>query len=230
MNNYEILGLKKGATLKEIKAKFRELAKKHHPDKGGNQATFVKINNAYEALLKGDSGEVDYGLGGQKQRPYQRQQQPPSDQTSEAYWQYTKTEAYRQAQRQQRRDTQNMQDAYNQSQANFRAEKKNEYRFIGIKKDEKGYFISFHVEGVNHIFIWGKNHDTIGDYNMKGDVGTRNLRISFEDAKKAEYMFRVSIWGDNGGNAKHEYKVTPPIPPKKPTILDKVKNFIDKLW
>ena len=219
MTNYEILGLKKGATPKEIKAKFRELAKKTHPDKGGNAETFVKINNAYEALLKGDAGETSYG-----QRPYQRQQQPPSDQTSYAYYQYTKTEAYRQEQ--QRRDAQEMQEAYNRSQAR----KKNEYRFIGIKKDEKGYFISFHVEGVNHIFIWGKNHDTIGDYNMKGDVGTRNLRISFEDAKKAEYMFRVSIWGDNGGNAKHEYKVTPPVQPKKPTILDKVKNFIDKLW
>ncbi len=47
---YEVLGLKKGASKDEIKKAFREAAKKHHPDKGGDPEEFKKINEAYETL------------------------------------------------------------------------------------------------------------------------------------------------------------------------------------
>lgn len=62
MNNYEILGLQKGASISEIKSKFRALSKKYHPDiPGGNASKFISIREAYEALLEGNSGE-DEGL------------------------------------------------------------------------------------------------------------------------------------------------------------------------
>lgn len=51
MNYYEILGVDKDANTKTIKAAYRKLAQKHHPDKeGGDTATFTAIQKAYEVL------------------------------------------------------------------------------------------------------------------------------------------------------------------------------------
>jgi molecular chaperone DnaJ len=47
---YAALGVDKKATKAEIKKAFRAKAKKHHPDKGGDEAEFKKINQAYETL------------------------------------------------------------------------------------------------------------------------------------------------------------------------------------
>lgn len=47
---YEILGVGKQASDDEIKKAFRKLAVKHHPDKGGDEAQFKEINEAYEVL------------------------------------------------------------------------------------------------------------------------------------------------------------------------------------
>ncbi len=37
---------------KELTSLYRKLARKHHPDKGGSNETFVKLKNAYEEALK----------------------------------------------------------------------------------------------------------------------------------------------------------------------------------
>jgi len=50
---YEILGLKPGASIKEIKDAYRNLALRYHPDKDsseGNEGRFVKISDAYQIL------------------------------------------------------------------------------------------------------------------------------------------------------------------------------------
>lgn len=47
---YEILGVSRSATDEEIKKAYRKAALKHHPDKGGDEATFKKINEAYQVL------------------------------------------------------------------------------------------------------------------------------------------------------------------------------------
>lgn len=49
-NYYDILGVSKGADAAEIKKAYRSKAKQHHPDKGGDEAEFKKINEAYEVL------------------------------------------------------------------------------------------------------------------------------------------------------------------------------------
>src|SRR4051794_23002789 len=47
---YEVLGIGKGASADEIKKAFRQAAVKHHPDRGGDEAKFKEINEAYEVL------------------------------------------------------------------------------------------------------------------------------------------------------------------------------------
>jgi len=48
---YEILGIKKGANLEEVKAAYRRLAHKFHPDRpGGDASKFKEINEAYSVL------------------------------------------------------------------------------------------------------------------------------------------------------------------------------------
>ncbi len=47
---YKVLDVDKKASKAEIKKAFRAKAKQHHPDKGGDEATFKKLNEAYEVL------------------------------------------------------------------------------------------------------------------------------------------------------------------------------------
>lgn len=49
-NYYDILGVDKKASQDEVKKAFRKLAQKHHPDKGGDEATFKEITEAYSTL------------------------------------------------------------------------------------------------------------------------------------------------------------------------------------
>lgn len=47
---YEVLGVSKDASADEIKKAFRRAAVEHHPDRGGDEAKFKEINEAYEVL------------------------------------------------------------------------------------------------------------------------------------------------------------------------------------
>ncbi|HEX8226387.1 MAG TPA: molecular chaperone DnaJ [Candidatus Saccharimonadales bacterium] len=66
---YDILGVGKGASADEIKKAFRRAAIEHHPDRGGDEAKFKEINEAYE-ILKDPSKRQRYdqfghaGVGG----------------------------------------------------------------------------------------------------------------------------------------------------------------------
>jgi len=54
---YEILGVKRDSTQKEIKKAYRDLSLKYHPDKNPGKesdAKFVEISNAYEVLSDDD--------------------------------------------------------------------------------------------------------------------------------------------------------------------------------
>jgi DnaJ-class molecular chaperone len=50
MSHYDTLGVNQNASQDEIKAAFRKLAGQHHPDRGGDQAKFKEINEAYNNL------------------------------------------------------------------------------------------------------------------------------------------------------------------------------------
>jgi molecular chaperone DnaJ len=66
---YEILGVGKSASADEIKKAFRKQAIEHHPDRGGDEAKFKELNEAYE-VLKDSSKKQRYdqfghaGVGG----------------------------------------------------------------------------------------------------------------------------------------------------------------------
>ena len=66
MNPYEVLGVKEGATEEEIKAAYKALVKKYHPDKYADnplsdlaEEKMQEINEAYDMLMKQGS----YGPG-----------------------------------------------------------------------------------------------------------------------------------------------------------------------
>ena len=60
---YNILGVGKKATQEEIKKAFRKEAVEHQPDKGGDEATFKKINEAYNTLNDANKRK-EYDCGG----------------------------------------------------------------------------------------------------------------------------------------------------------------------
>lgn len=75
-NPYEVLGLKEGASIDEIKKAYRELVKKYHPDRYMDnplselaEEKLREINEAYDYLIKNANNT------NQRQQQYQRQQQ-----------------------------------------------------------------------------------------------------------------------------------------------------------
>lgn len=61
---YKVLGIAQNATKDEIKKAYRTLAHKFHPDKGGDEARFKEVNEAYQ-ILSDDKKRSHYDQFGQ---------------------------------------------------------------------------------------------------------------------------------------------------------------------
>src|SRR4051812_24573435 len=62
---YQILGIERTASDDEIKKAFRKLAQKYHPDKkGGDEAKFKEVSEAY-AVLSDKKRRAQYDMTGQ---------------------------------------------------------------------------------------------------------------------------------------------------------------------
>ena len=69
---YEVLGISKGATEKEIKSAYKKLAKKYHPDlnKGPEaEAKMKEINKAYEILSDPKNGKCTMNSVKRRSKP-----------------------------------------------------------------------------------------------------------------------------------------------------------------
>lgn len=71
MTDHELLGIATGATRDALKAHWREVARQHHPDHGGDPERFMDLHAAYRRLLAkaskcarcNDTGKVDSTMG-----------------------------------------------------------------------------------------------------------------------------------------------------------------------
>jgi DnaJ-class molecular chaperone len=61
---YKALGIERSANQNEIKKAYFQLARVHHPDKGGDSETFKEIQRAYEVLTNTQSRQI-YDMTGQ---------------------------------------------------------------------------------------------------------------------------------------------------------------------
>lgn len=62
-SHYEVLGLSPTADEREVRRAYRTLLKDHHPDQGGSRERFLRIKEAYEALV-GERPPTDPESGG----------------------------------------------------------------------------------------------------------------------------------------------------------------------
>ena len=67
-SNYDILGVPSGASKTQIRIAFRELALKHHSDRGGHDEYFIKIKQAFEDLKTGKKVKVLLGNGRRRKK------------------------------------------------------------------------------------------------------------------------------------------------------------------
>lgn len=49
---WAVLGLRRGASLSDVKEAYARLARKHHPDRGGSTSMMASINNARDEAIK----------------------------------------------------------------------------------------------------------------------------------------------------------------------------------
>ena len=61
---HQLLGVKPGASPKELKAAYRKQAMKYHPDRGGDPDKFKQISEAYSRLSSGETSSSGFGGGG----------------------------------------------------------------------------------------------------------------------------------------------------------------------
>src|SRR5882724_5411565 len=61
---YNVLGIDRKASKDDVKKAFRKLAQKYHPDKGGDEAKFKEITEAY-AILGDEKRRREYDTYGQ---------------------------------------------------------------------------------------------------------------------------------------------------------------------
>lgn len=61
---------KETTTPEEIKKRYRELCKQHHPDLGGDEETMKAVNDQYHKALKSADGQASFDESGKEHKYY----------------------------------------------------------------------------------------------------------------------------------------------------------------
>lgn len=69
---YKLIGVERGATLNEIRSKFRQKVLAEHPDKGGDPKAFQMLNKAYNILTDSEKRKL-YDATGKSERSAEEQ-------------------------------------------------------------------------------------------------------------------------------------------------------------
>src|SRR5687767_15144401 len=88
MSPHAVLGVRADADANEIRARYRELAKVCHPDAGGDAAAFIRLQQAYHALLEQSQNPSRAAAAEERYRPEDAVEPSPSTATEErpAWW------------------------------------------------------------------------------------------------------------------------------------------------
>jgi len=68
-NLYSVLGLNKNADTAEIRTAYKQLAKEHHPDKGGDPEKFKELSEAHEVLSNNERRQLYDATGSISEQP-----------------------------------------------------------------------------------------------------------------------------------------------------------------
>lgn len=93
---YRVLGVPRTIAAHGLKQRYQLLAKQHHPDRGGDTATMMRINQAYQ-VLSNPSSRAEYDRL-HRAEPVPAQPRPPQPRPSTQPEQRPFTRAYRTAQ------------------------------------------------------------------------------------------------------------------------------------
>lgn len=137
-NPYEVLGLKDGASIEEIKKAYRELVKKYHPDRYMDnplsdlaEEKLREVNEAYDTLIKS-------GAGGhtQQQSSYQQQQR----QQQQRQQQQRQQQQYQQQYQQQQQKQQQQQQQYQYQQQQQQRQNTGSQGYYGYADENQMYY------------------------------------------------------------------------------------------
>lgn len=75
MDYYDVLGVSRTASQDEIRKAYKKQSMRHHPDRGGDEDEFKKINEAYQVLSDEQKRAMydQYGTADPQQQGYSRQ-------------------------------------------------------------------------------------------------------------------------------------------------------------
>lgn len=87
-NYFDILGIPQNAAIEVAQAAYRKLAMRHHPDRGGSEAQFKLIKEAWEAIEGGYRAPlkpVQSSFNNVPKRPYSPPEDPPDVWRTKSY-------------------------------------------------------------------------------------------------------------------------------------------------
>ena len=189
MNNpYSTLGVAKGATADTIKRAYKEKAKEHHPDRGGDANKFAEISNAYD-ILKDPSKRAYYDHTGSTD------QQRASNQQQGFHFNDIFSQMFRQQQQRQAEARINMSISLRDSLAGGK-------RIIGVQTPQGSTDVEIdiprgivHGESVRYAKAAPGGIDLVVNFRIKGDAKWQRNGLDMHTEESVDFWTLI-LGGD----------------------------------